>query len=114
MKNPSRFKSSILFLLLNGKIEDILTPWHIIIDFQTETITIKKRNWYLIGVDEEVHAFKYIRRVQIDQHVFGADLEVKLFGGIARVFCLKKSSAKEIKEMLIDYNQKRKGGFIIS
>lgn len=109
-----KYKSSIFILFINGKLEDILTPWKIIINFQTETITIKKRNWYLIGTNEEIHAFKFIRRIYIDQHFFGADIDISLFGGGAKVYCLKKSSANEIKEILIDYNQNRKGGFIIS
>lgn len=114
MNNIYKASSSILFLFLNGKLEDILSPWKIIIDFNLETITIKKRNWYLIGIDEQVHAFRFIRKIQIDQHVFGADVEINLFGGTTRVFCLKKSETDEIKNLLIDYNQRKKGGFIIS
>ena len=114
MNNIYKYSSSIWYLLLNGKFEDVYTPWKLIIDFNLETLTIKKRNWYLFGVNEEIHAFRFIRRMQIDQHVFGADININLFGGSAKVFCLKKSDTNEIKNRLINYNQDKKGGFIIS
>lgn len=114
MEEIYKYTSSIWYLLLNGKFEDCYTPWKLILDFNLETITIKKRNWFLIGVNEEVHAFRFIRRMQIDQHVFGSDITIKLFGGSAKIFCLKKSDTEEIKNLLINYNQNKKGGFVIS
>ncbi len=107
-------KSSILFLFLNGKIEDVLAPWKICVDFELETITIKKRNWYLIGVNENVHAFRFIRNIDVHQRVFGADIEIKSFGSSSKAFCITKNEANEIKNALIEYNQRRKGGFVIS
>lgn len=109
-----RSKSSRAFLFLNGKIEDILSPWHICVDFQLETITIKKRNWYLIGINENVHAFRFIRNIDIHQRIFGADIEIKSFGSSSKAFCIAKNDAVEIKNALIEYNQRRKGGFVIS
>ena len=107
-------KSSILFLFLNGKIEDILAPWYICVDFQLETITVKKRNWYLIGINENVHAFKFIRNIDIHQRIFGADVEIKSFGCSSKVFCIAKKEADKLKDALIEYNQRRKIGFVIS
>ena len=41
-------------LAANGKIINAATPWHIIVDTDEETITVRKRNLTMIGVDEEV------------------------------------------------------------
>lgn len=71
---------------MNGKPAHVLNPWHIIVDTDKETITIKKRNSYLFGVDEQVIAFRYIRSVTIDQHLFGADIHIKAMGGYVSAF----------------------------
>ena len=67
-----KFSSSEAALLANGHAADVLTPWTIIIDTDEQTITVSKRNRILIGVDEDTLAFRFIRRVVIDQHFIGA------------------------------------------
>lgn len=106
-------KSTILALLFNLRWLDFLTPWRIIINTDEETITVRKRNYILIGVDEDVFAFRYIRRLKIDEHIIGADIEIKVVGGKAVVFSLSKRDCMQIKRILIDYNQTRKGKAII-
>lgn len=107
-------RSSPIVLILHLKIFQLLTPWHIIVDTQEATITIKKRNLYLIGVDEKVVAFKYIRSITIDQHLFGADITIKVIGGQISAFYLRKNDANKIKLMLLDYNKsKNKKGIIL-
>ena len=108
-------RSRELAMLFNGKLINALTPWRIIVDTDAETIVVRKRNFILIGVDEEVYSFRYIRRVTIDEHLIGADLEIKIVGGTARVYCLSKKDCKQIKQMLIAYNSTKKGkGIVIS
>lgn len=107
-------KSSLIYLFLNGKIEDLIAPWQIFVDFQKETIIVKKRNWYFIGVNENVHAFRFIRKINIHQRIFGADIEISSAGSSSKALCLKKEDANKIKEALIEYNQQRKNGFILS
>lgn len=108
-------RSRELALLFNGRIINFLTPWRIIVDTDVETIVVRKRNFILIGVDEIVHSFRYIRRVTIDEHLIGADLEIKVVGGTATVYCLSKKDCKSIKQMLVAYNSTKKGkGVIIS
>jgi hypothetical protein len=107
-------KSSILYLLLNGKIQDVLTPWHLHIDFSNEVIIIKKRNWYLIGNNEDINAFRFIRSINIHERVIGADIQIKSMGNYSRVFCIKKQDINNIKNELIKYNQTKKNGLIIS
>lgn len=106
--------SSVFYLFLNGKLEDLLTPWKICVDFHQDTITITKRNWYLIGKNEYVHAFRFIRAVSVHGRIFGADIEIRSFGNISKAICLKKSDANTIKEALIQYNQSKKDGFIVT
>lgn len=106
-------KSTLSALFFNLRWFDFLTPWRIIIDTDEETITIRKRNFILIGVDEKVYSFRYIRNVKIDEHVIGADIEIKVVGGKASAYSLSKKDCKQIKRILIDYNQTRKGKGII-
>jgi len=102
------FSSSEASLLANGHAADVLTPWTIIIDTDEQTITVSKRNKYLIGVDEDTLAFRFIRRVVVDQHLIGADITIQAVGGKLTARCLDKSACKRIKEILMDYNKSSK------
>ena len=106
-------KSTFISLLLNGKIEHILNPWHIIVDLNELTITIKKRNWYLIGFDTQKYSFRYIRSISVDTHLFGADINIKVMGGSAQAYSINKRIAKQIESILIQYNNQKKGKHII-
>jgi len=105
--------SSSNALVMNGKGAHVVNPWHIIIDTDEETITVRKRNAILIGVDEQICAFRFIRSITIDQHLFGADIHIKVVGGLASAYCIPKSDAKEIKKILLEYNQTKKGKGIV-
>ena len=100
-------------LAANGKIIHVATPWHLIVDTDEETITVRKRNLTMIGVDEDVLAFRYIRRIRIDQHLIGADIEIKAVGGTVTAYCLNKSDCKKIKQILMEYNSTKRGKGII-
>lgn len=100
-------------LAANGKIINAATPWHLIVDTDEETITVRKRNLIMIGVDEEVLAFRFIRRIRIDQHLIGADIEIKAIGGTVTAYCLSKKDCKKIKQILMDYNATKRGKGII-
>lgn len=39
---------------------DLIRPWYIIIDTDKRHITVKKRNWYLIGFDEQTYQFNTV------------------------------------------------------
>ena len=49
------FTSSAAAMAANGNLSEI-TPWRIIIDTVEQTITVSKRNKFLIGTDEETLA----------------------------------------------------------
>ena len=102
------FASSRTALVANGHAADVLTPWTIIIDTDEQTITVSKRNRILIGVDEDTLAFRFIRRVVIDQHLIGADITIQAVGGKLTAKCLDKSDCKRIKELLMEYNKTSK------
>lgn len=106
-------KSTEAALAANGKMINAATPWHIIIDTDAETITIRKRNLTLIGVDEDILAFRYIRRILIYEHLIGADIEIRVVGGSAMAYCLSKKDCKRIKQMLLDYNASHRGKQIV-
>ena len=107
------FTSSKSALVANGRGLDVMTPWSLIIDTDEQTITITKRNRIMIGVDEDTIAFRFIRRVKIDAHVFGADITIKAVGGSLTAYCLDKKDCKRIKEILMDFNSTQKKGGII-
>jgi hypothetical protein len=105
--------SSASSLIANGKSAHVVNPWSLIIDTDEETITVSKRNRFLIGKDSQILAFKFIRSITIDEHLIGADIHIKVVGGKASVFCFSKSDVDEIKEILLEYNQMKKGRSII-
>ncbi len=106
-------KSSTSALVLNGDIRSTINPSEITVDTDQETIKLRKRNWHLIGVDEQILAFKYIRNIKIDQHMFGADIHIFTFEGQVFVPHLSKVDANKIRDILNTYNQNRTGDTII-
>ena len=102
------YSSSEASLVANGHAADVLTPWTIIIDSNEQTITVRKRNKILIGVDEDTLAFRFIRRVKIDEHLIGADITIQAVGGKLTAKCLDKSACKRIKQILMEYNEHSK------
>jgi hypothetical protein len=99
------FTSSATAMAANGYLSEI-TPWRLIIDTEEQTITVSKRNKFLIGTDEETLAFRFIRRVQIDEHLIGADITIQAVGGKLTAYCLAKSDCKRIRQILMDHNKK--------
>jgi hypothetical protein len=106
-------RSTLLSLITNGRFRHILTPWHLELDTHREFIKIRKRNWFLIGFDSQVYAFRFIRNIEINTHLFGADISLKITGGNAKALSISKSKAREINQILIDYNNAKKGKHII-
>lgn len=102
-----RTKSSILALLFNGKIAHIINPWVLILNFEEETISVEKRNWYFIGKDQNVIAFRFIRNIKIDEHLFGADIFIKAIGGNVAGKYLPKRHLKKSQELLLEYNNRK-------
>lgn len=105
------FTSSFAAMLANGRASEI-TPWQIIIDTDKQTITLSKRNKILIGVDEDTIAFRFIRRVTIDQHVLGADITISTIGDSITAYSMDKNDCKKIKEILMDYNNSKGDGIV--
>ena len=108
------FTSSDAILLANGRSGDVLRPWHVTIDTDEQTITVSKRNRYFIGTDEDTLAFRFIRRVTIDEHLLGADITISAVGGKVTACGLEKNDCKKIKQILIDYNKTRKSSIVFS
>lgn len=85
------------------KLLDWLVPWSITIDTDSEIVEIRKRNYYLIGVDRNVIPFRNIRQVTYDAHLFGADLSLKVYGaGVVTAKCLKKRASKKLYKVCLD------------
>lgn len=87
----------------DNKYLDWLVPWSIMIDTEMEHIIVSKRNYYFIGVDKEVVPFRNLRRISYDAHLFGADLNLKVYGtGVLSARCLKKNEAKKLYQFCLD------------
>lgn len=95
-------KSSLLSrIFFSNHFTDIWTPWVVLIDFEKDSLEVLKKNWYLIGVDKQIIPFKNIRKLTIDEHLFGADIQIKVYGGTINAKCLKKHSASEIRDAVL-------------
>lgn len=111
--NTFHTKSSLFNLIINGRVTDILTPWHLELNLEETYIKVSKRNWHLIGIDTNVYSFRYIRNVKVDSHIFGADIEIRITGGMAKIYSIPKADARRIKELVIQYNNSKRGRHII-
>lgn len=86
----------------DNKLLDWLVPWSISIDTESEIVEIRKRNYYLIGVDRNVIPFRNIRQVVLDTHLFGADISLKVYGtGRVTARCLKKREARQVYNLCL-------------
>ena len=94
-------KSSFIDLILNLRYQDILCPWKIIVDLENRLIITEKRNWYLIGVDKNIIPLSNIRNININEHAFGADIHIKIYGATISAYYLPKKDATKIKNILI-------------
>lgn len=112
--NSFKTKSSLLALFLNGYLAHIINPWILIIDFDNETITVEKRNWYFIGKNKNIIAFRFIRNIRIDEHLFGANISIKASGGWVSANYLTKNDVENIRDLLFAYNKNKKYSFIFS
>jgi hypothetical protein len=106
-------KSSTTALIFNAKFMAILRPWHIHVDTDRKLLTVKRRNWHFISFDEQTHAFKSVRNVKIDTHIFGADLSIKVYAGEAKVYYIPKRVAKQIKNLLLSKDWHKKDADIL-
>lgn len=100
-------KSSFLALLFNGEIRHIINPWVLILNFENETISVEKRNWYFIGKDRNVIAFRFIRNINIDEHLFGADIFIKAIGGNVSAKYFPKRHLKKSQDLMTQYNNRK-------
>lgn len=101
-------------MALNLKIEYIFNPWILNIDFQNEILEIKQRNWYLIGHKSNTVSLRFIRNISIQEQLFGANVLIRTMGQNFVLKYLEKIDAKEIKQLLLDFNQNKGKQIIIT
>lgn len=108
------FQSSLKVLILNLKIEYILIPWKLQIDFQNEILEIKQKNWFLIGYKVNSISLRFIKSIYTHQYVFGSSIYIKTMGQDLAVRYLKKNEAEKIKNILLDFNRGKGTRIIIT
>ena len=81
----------------------------IVVDTDEQTITVRKRNWFLIGKHEHVIAFRFIRSIKIDDHLLGTDIHIKVIGGTSNACSIiYLNTMQENQDILIEYNEQKK------
>lgn len=90
------FKSSIT------RLGPILTPERIIID--DVSVTYRRRNKHLIGVDEITIPLSRVSAVEIDKQIWGATIKIIAFG--AQSIIAEKFSWRDAKEVQRIINSK--------
>jgi hypothetical protein len=98
-----RATGSLLSNIFYGDhILDFLFPHRVELDGDLKIITVSKRNYYIIGIDKVSVPIRNVRRIEINRHLFGADLVIKIFGSrdvVAK--CLSKKGAMKIYSYLL-------------
>lgn len=102
IKASGSLLSNIFF---GDHVLDFLVPTRVELDILAKTITIFKRNYYFIGVDKTSLPVRNVRRVEINRHLFGADLIIKIFGSKdVTAKCLSKRDSLKIYNFLLANN----------
>jgi len=99
-----KIRSSFFSNFFHGShILDWVVPWTVTVDTVNKILIVRKRNYYLIVVDKTIIPIRNIRRVTINEHFFGADIEIKVFGsGSITARCLKKRDASKLRQFCLD------------
>ncbi|MFC0344212.1 MULTISPECIES: hypothetical protein [Epilithonimonas] len=93
-------QSKFIDLIFNLRFQDLLCPWKLIVDSQKKTITSEKRNWFLIGINKTTIPISNIRNITINEHIFGADIHIKIYGSSISTYFLPKKDVAEIRKIL--------------
>ena len=109
-----KFKSSLKVLLFNLKIEYILTPWKLEINFKDEILEVKQRKWYIFGYQENSVSLRFIRSINTQQYIFGSSIYIKTMGQNLAVKFLEKEDAEIIKNILLNFNRGKGRQIIIA
>jgi len=87
------FKSSIT------RLGPILTPERIIID--DVSVTYRRRNQHLIGVDEITIPLTRVSAVEVDKHIWGATIKIIAFGAQSIIaYKFTWNDAKEVQRII--------------
>ncbi len=49
---------------------DFVFPFNLWLDSENKTLTVSKRNWFIVGIDTKSFNFGQIRNVFVDEHLF--------------------------------------------
>ena len=99
IKSNSSILSRVFF---GNSLADIWTPWRVVLNLEDNYIEVVKKNWHLIGDDSQIIPFKNIRKLDVNEHLFGADIKIKVYGGSIYAKCLTKESSRKIKDYVLN------------
>lgn len=90
--------------LLDGRAiaaRDFLFPFSLELDSAKKTLTVRKRNWFVIGIDTKSFNFGQIRNVLVDEHLLTASLIIRVYAGKIECHWLSKADANKFKDALM-------------
>jgi hypothetical protein len=80
---------------------DFLFPFSLELDSEKKTLTVSKRNWFVVGVDTKSFNFGQIRNVLVDEHLLTASLTIRVYAGKIECHWLNKADANKFKDALM-------------
>ena len=90
--------------LLDGRAiaaRDFLFPFSLELDSEKKTLTVSKRNWFVVGIDTKSFNFGQIRNVLVDEHLLTASLTIRVYAGKIECHWLRKSDANKFRDALM-------------
>jgi len=97
-------KQNELFKFKNKSRPNILksiTPWRLILDSNNNKITLKKRNWYFMGVNTQTFNFGKVRNVLNDEKAMTSDIHLQVYAGSVSGYYFPKKHAKMLGKLMI-------------
>lgn len=80
---------------------DFLFPFSLELDSEKKTLTVSKRNWFVVGVDTKSFNFGQIRNVLVDEHLLTASLTIRVYAGKIECHWLSKADANRFKDAVM-------------
>lgn len=83
-------------------LRDFIFPYHLKLDSKSNQIELRKRNWFILGVDSKTFNFGQVRNILIDEHIITASIAIKVYAGSINVHWIRKKDAKIFRDALMN------------
>jgi hypothetical protein len=90
--------------ILDGRAlaaRDFVFPFNLWLDSENKTLTVTKRNWFIVGIDTKSFNFGQIRNVFVDEHLLTASVTIRVYAGKIECHWFRKSDANKFRDALM-------------